>query len=329
MKKYKVLIIGAGHAGTDLHYPAYSATTQAKVMGFCDTNKKNLDLVNVKYGIEGFTDLDLALQTVEPDIISITTPPSTHYDIVTKVLQRGRVVIVEKPIFSSLKEAEAVKALEKDRSGKIVPVHNKLSQKQTKEAIRLYREGELGEAIHVNTYWMSDGNKNKMSSDPNHWSHSLTGGRWEELIPHRIYLAYQFLGKMELEYVSIIRTENCIPWFPGDEVVIVLKSETGFATIRLSINKKGKAYNYFEVLGTKSSYNSSVRNIKKNSKGILEVMQNKISSKENGGKHAPFIKDVIKAIDNGTNFPVSWDEALNTLELTIAIGQEISRQWQK
>jgi len=193
-----------------------------------------------------------------------------------------------------------------------------LSYNNTKEAIRLYKEGSLGKVLHVNAYWMVDGKKNEMTADPGHWSHNLTGGRWEELIPHPIYLAYQFIGRMQLEYVSLQKTEECLPWLPGDEVVIVLGAQLGYVTIRLSMNKEGESYNYFEVMGSKQSFNSS------NPSGN-KGMQNLIG--QEGGRHGPFMRDVIHALNSGNELPVSWDEAINTLELTIAIGQEIRKQW--
>jgi len=118
MKKYRVLIIGSGHAGTDLHYPAYKAIEDVEVSGFCDINGEIVRAVSNRLGVKGFTDLNKAIEEIQPHIISITTPPKTHYDIVKKVLRDGVAVIVEKPIFNSVEEAQEIMNLEKAREAK-------------------------------------------------------------------------------------------------------------------------------------------------------------------------------------------------------------------
>jgi predicted dehydrogenase len=360
MKKYKVLIIGAGDAGTNLHYPAYAALDNVEVAAFCDVNEQSARAACNRFGVKGaYTDMHLAIKEIRPDIISVTTPPKTHYQVAKDALDSKAVVIVEKPIFTNLEEAIEIREYEKKSGGRFVPVHNKLGLASTRQAVDMYRNGELGKVVHVNAYWMNEGTKNAMTSNPEHWSHKLTGGRWEELVSHPIYQAYQFVGKMKLAYVDLIKTESSLPWLPGDEVVIVLKAELGYVTIRLSSNTT--RYNYYEVFGTKNSVlveneNATLKKPVKLemestvlkaalSRGILSrgvraiyrripkpgsrntVQATPTVAPKYGGKHYEYLKEIISCIDSGSEFPVSWDEALNTLELATEIGKEIGRQW--
>lgn len=216
MKRYKVLIIGAGHAGTNLHYPAYEVLDNVEVSGFCDVDEKTVKGVCEKLHVDGcYTDIRRAMDVIGPDIISVTTPPKTHFHVVNEILKSGALVVVEKPIFDSVDEALKIQSAVRQAGGKLVPVHNKRGFRGIKEAVDFYRRGMLGEIVHVNCYWMTDGNSNHMTANPDHWSHDLTGGRWEELIPHPIYIAYQFVGRMELLDIYLQRSSKCLPWMPG------------------------------------------------------------------------------------------------------------------
>lgn len=135
----------------------------------------------------------------------------------------------------------------------------------------------------------------------------------------------------------------------GDEVLVVLKANKGFVNIRLSSNTR--TYNYFEILGTENAMRMTEKSavfasgIQQDNNRIGKVLAGSIRSlarktikpllpqksvpEKNGGIHASYIREIVNALDTGGEMPVSWDEALNTLELTKAIGEGIARQWVK
>jgi hypothetical protein len=117
------LIVGCGRiaGGYNLHAPspvlthaaAYRALG-ARVVGCCDTDLGIAKRFAEQWGIETYGD-DLAglLQNVEPDVISICTPPDARASVLEKVLAAPsvRAVLVEKPLAIGRREADQILAL--------------------------------------------------------------------------------------------------------------------------------------------------------------------------------------------------------------------------
>jgi predicted dehydrogenase len=89
-------IIGSGFAAK-FHYEAIRRiySTPVKVSGAYSRNKEKLQAFVNATGINGFQTLDALIE--ESDMLHVCTPPSTHEDLVVKVLAKGKSVIVEKP----------------------------------------------------------------------------------------------------------------------------------------------------------------------------------------------------------------------------------------
>ena len=79
------------------------------------------------------------------DFVSITTPNNTHYPIAKSFLEQGINVLCDKPVTTTLAEAEELKELA-DRTDTLFGVSYTFSgYPMVKEARRLIKEGELGE----------------------------------------------------------------------------------------------------------------------------------------------------------------------------------------
>ena len=59
-------------------------------------------------GLQGYSDWRLMLDEVQPDIVSICTPPFLHREMAVECLQRGIHVLCEKPMAATLEDAEAM-----------------------------------------------------------------------------------------------------------------------------------------------------------------------------------------------------------------------------
>lgn len=67
------------------HAAAYSDLEQCNLVGCADIVRKNAEAFAEEYDIDDdgvFEDYEEMLATVEPDVVSICTPPATHADLV-------------------------------------------------------------------------------------------------------------------------------------------------------------------------------------------------------------------------------------------------------
>jgi predicted dehydrogenase len=102
-KKLKVGVIGVGALGRH-HARLYAASPNAEVVGVFDVQKETADAVGAEFGLKVFEKWeDLA---AECDALSVAVPANYHAQATIPLLEMGKHVLVEKPIASSIQEAE-------------------------------------------------------------------------------------------------------------------------------------------------------------------------------------------------------------------------------
>src|SRR5882724_9565108 len=109
----KVGVVGVGHLGSQ-HARIYSELAKRSngvysFVGVFDTDNIRVRALTEKVGGGAFeTAAELANFA---DAVSVATPTDTHYKVARVFLERGKHVLVEKPITDSLSEAEELVAL--------------------------------------------------------------------------------------------------------------------------------------------------------------------------------------------------------------------------
>lgn len=103
-------IAGLGRLGSlYAEYLAYQIP-RAKVIAVTDAEKEKAAETAAKLGIEkSFTDYRDMLEVPDLDAIVITTPTSTHKEIVIDAAEKGKIIFCEKPLSISLEEAGEMK----------------------------------------------------------------------------------------------------------------------------------------------------------------------------------------------------------------------------
>ena len=101
--KLKVGVIGVGALGRH-HARLYAESPNAEVVGIFDVNKETADKVGAEFNLKVFEKWeDLA---AECEALSVAVPANYHAQATIPLLEMGKHVLVEKPIASSIKEAE-------------------------------------------------------------------------------------------------------------------------------------------------------------------------------------------------------------------------------
>ncbi len=109
----RVGVVGVGHLGSQ-HARIYSelakrSNGQCSFVGVCDTDSIRVRALAEKVGGGAFENAAELANFV--DAVSVATPTETHYKVARVFLERGKHVLVEKPITDSLHEAEELVAL--------------------------------------------------------------------------------------------------------------------------------------------------------------------------------------------------------------------------
>src|SRR5256885_11075226 len=102
MKKLRVGVVGVGHIGSN-HARIYSEITSADFTAIYDVDLARANSIAKKYGGTAAKSLDEFAGLV--DAASVATPTISHHEIGLHLLQRGKHLLVEKPITENPQDA--------------------------------------------------------------------------------------------------------------------------------------------------------------------------------------------------------------------------------
>jgi len=119
-RKVKVLVVGVGNMGSS-HAKAYQSIDGFELVGLMSRSiGARTDLPAELAAVPRFQSFDRALKAVRPDAVSINTYPDTHASYALKAFDAGCHVFMEKPIATTVADAEKVVRRAKAAKKKLV-----------------------------------------------------------------------------------------------------------------------------------------------------------------------------------------------------------------
>ena len=120
------VIVGAGRSGSHLMMRQLkNLSDEVNIIAICDPDKELRTKIASNNSIpNSYSQLQEALDELKVDIVCVSTPHSTHYEIAKLALENDCSVIVEKPFTETIEQAEDLMQLSKKRNMPIVVVHN-------------------------------------------------------------------------------------------------------------------------------------------------------------------------------------------------------------
>ncbi len=113
----RVLIAGLGNMGQS-HALAYHHNPEFEIVGL--VNRSPVDLPEALQGYRRFTDYAQALEEVRPDLVCVATYSDSHADYAIAAMEAGAHVFVEKPLATTVADAERVVAAAERLNRKLV-----------------------------------------------------------------------------------------------------------------------------------------------------------------------------------------------------------------
>ena len=100
-------VIGVGHLGQH-HARVYTELLGTQLVGVVDQNESRAAAIGDNLGVPWFTDMDEFIARARPDAVSVVVPTSLHFEIAKKALSNGIHVLIEKPVTTTVSEAESL-----------------------------------------------------------------------------------------------------------------------------------------------------------------------------------------------------------------------------
>ena len=174
-KMVRIGIIGAGFARST-QIPAFKACAGARIVAIASARREHAEEVATEFGIEHVeSDWRALIERDDVDLVSIVTPVVTHYEMALAALDRGKVVLCEKPMAMNADEARRMteRAQEADVLALIDHelrfLHGRVKMRE------LVRRGDIGKVRHAKLTFRADAR-----ADPNRpwnwWSDRKQGG---------------------------------------------------------------------------------------------------------------------------------------------------------
>ena len=116
MRKLKTAVVGVGSLGRH-HAKWLSKLEQSELVGVYDIDRDKAAKAASEYGVRAFDSLDTLADTVE--VASIVATTSAHYEVASKLIDKGVQCLIEKPITPTLEEATKLKDLAQSRGVKV------------------------------------------------------------------------------------------------------------------------------------------------------------------------------------------------------------------
>jgi predicted dehydrogenase len=113
MSKLRVGVVGVGHIGIN-HARLYSELPHAEFSAILETDAAKAEQLAAQYGVAAASSLEDFAERV--DAASIATPTNSHFDIACPLLERGKHLLIEKPITDDPAHATELAQLAAERS---------------------------------------------------------------------------------------------------------------------------------------------------------------------------------------------------------------------
>jgi predicted dehydrogenase len=195
----KVAIVGCGKIADD-HVSQILRIEGCEIVAVCDRELLMARQIYDRFPIKRyFNDLTELLAEAQPDVVHITTPPDSHFDVARFCMEHGCHVYVEKPFTLNVDEAEHLVALAQQKGVKLTVGHDDQFSHVARRMRTLVRNGYLGGApVHMEScfcYDLADPvYARAFLGDKRHWVHKLPGKLLQNVISHGVARIAEFLS---------------------------------------------------------------------------------------------------------------------------------------
>jgi len=238
----RAALVGAGQIARQ-HLSCLKTLPGVELAAICDLSPAAAEAAAERYGVKAwFTDYRAMLEKVKPDVVHVTTPPTSHFGLGMDSLDAGAHVIVEKPATPTFEELERLVRHGEEVSRHLVEDYNYVFNHATQQILRRIESGEFGAVTHVEVLICLDILGPGGFADPNspHPALTLVGGAIADFLPHLASLAHRFVGPHRT--AQTVWTKRKCSVLPFDEFRAMVNAERGTAVLGFSSSSQPDAF---------------------------------------------------------------------------------------
>jgi len=194
----KVAIVGCGKIADD-HALQLQRIPGCRIVAVCDREPLMARQLYERFPVtQYFSDVTEMLQVAGPNVVHVTTPPQSHFEIAKLCLKSGCHVYVEKPFTLYAAETRQLIALANENGLKITVGHDEQFSHVGRRMRALVHRGFLGgPPLHMESHYCYQLGANAYAGallgDKRHWVRRLPGKLLHNIISHGVARVAEFL----------------------------------------------------------------------------------------------------------------------------------------
>jgi 2-hydroxy-4-carboxymuconate semialdehyde hemiacetal dehydrogenase len=249
-KNIKVALAGAGAFGIK-HLDGIKRIEGVEVVSLVSRELEKTKEVAAKYGIGHVTtNLADSLALPEVDAVILCTPTQMHASQAIECLKAGKHVQVEIPLADSLKDAQAVVAVQKESGLVAMCGHTRRFNPSHQYVHKKIRSGEFNiHQMDVQTYFFRRTNMNALGQ-PRSWTDHLL---WHHAAHTVDLFAYQ-TGSPIVKANAIQGPDHPTLGIAMDMSIQLKAANGAICTLSLSFNNEGPLGTFFRYIGDTATY---------------------------------------------------------------------------
>ncbi len=218
-------LIGAGSVAKH-HIDAWLKRDTAQIVAVADTDPKRATKAAAILGIERWTtDYHELLGWEDIDAVDICTTESTHGSIASKAAAAGKHVLVEKPIATTLEDADRIISAARGTDVQLMVGHTLHFYERSVSAKAAIDSGEIGDPVYIRFsmgggFWRQDWTGNRISP-------TNTGGNVITNGVHATDLCNWWLGARPVSVYGQARNITSSQLEMNDYFMITVKYDNG------------------------------------------------------------------------------------------------------
>lgn len=317
-------MVGTGRMG-------YLHTRLLDKLGYLDSivdmNPSVAEKVGKQFKIPWYTNLESMYENQEPNGIIIAVPTKNHFMVTSDVIKKTRdlkALLIEKPLASSVKEAEEIGNILKEYEIPVIVGHIEVFNPVVLRTINIIKDGQIGDLRSIFFQRRGAVSEGRIQT---------LGDVYEDIGVHDFDVASRILPKCELKLFASSVKENGI----DNSSVIVISSEKHdfFCTFLMSREYAGKA-RAIDIEGTKATLNANLitqmlelrsLEVARGEKDFSAIRVPFSSGEQIKIYGEPLLQELWNLVDciKGTSIPqVSIEDGINALKLVETVRKSIN-----
>lgn len=223
----RVAVIGAGLIAQRAHLPSYVAAPEAELSAIVSGRRATAEAAAARFGSPRVLDSwQQAIADPGIDAVDICTPNALHAEIAIAAARAGKHVLVEKPMATSLAEADAMVAAAREAGVLLAVAHNLRFVPIYMTMQRLIAAGAIGRVFSARGSFMHAGPDEFWGATSDwFWQEGQAGGgSLLDMGIHMIDLLRWMVGRPVLE-VTAMTARVLKPTFADDNAMVIMRCE--------------------------------------------------------------------------------------------------------